>query len=95
VYNVFMSIFHSPFLADPSEEIAWLDFLHAMAATGFMFERLCGSVWQFTPTQLDVERAINFHKPHPEKKIPHRMAGRYGGRLYRAYGWNANTFRLE
>jgi hypothetical protein len=94
VYKVFTALFHSPSSPDRPGEIAWQDFLQAMAATGFMFEKLYGSVWQFTPTQLDVERAINFHEPHPEKKIPHRMARRYGGRLWRAYGWNAQTFRL-
>jgi hypothetical protein len=94
VYKVFTALFHSPNSPDRPGEVAWQDFLHAMAATGFMFEKLYGSVWQFTPTQLDVGRAINFHEPHPEKKIPHRMARRYGGRLWRAYGWSAQTFRL-
>jgi hypothetical protein len=94
VYKVFMALFHSPLSPDRPGEIAWLDFLHAMAATGFMFEKLYGSVGQFTPTQLDVERAINFHEPHPEKKMPLRMARRYGGRLHRAYGWSAQSFRL-
>jgi hypothetical protein len=94
VYKVFMALFHSPLSPDRPGEIAWLDFLHALAATGFMFEKLYGSVWQFTPTQLDVERAINFHEPHPEKKMPLRMARRYGGRLHRTYGWSAQSFRL-
>jgi hypothetical protein len=94
VYRVFTALFHSPSSPDRPGEITWQDFLQAMAATGFMFEKLYGSVWQFTPTQLDVERAINFHEPHPEKKIPHRMTRRYGGRLWRAYGWSAQTFRL-
>ena len=95
IYKVFNALFYSPESPDRPGEIAWQDFLAAMAATGFVFEKLYGSVWQFTPTKLDVERAINFHEPHPEKKIPHRMARRYGGRLYRAYGWSAQTFRLE
>jgi hypothetical protein len=94
-YKVFMTLFHSPLSHDRPGEIAWMDFLHAMVATSFTFEKLYGSVWQFTPTQLDVERAINFHEPHPEKKIPLRMARRYGGRLHRAYGWSATSFRLE
>jgi hypothetical protein len=95
VYKVFTTLFHSPNSPDRPGEIVWQDFLHAMAATGFMFEKLYGSVWQFTPTQLDVTRAINFHEPHPEKKIPHGMARRYGGRLSRAYGWSAQTFKLS
>lgn len=95
VYKVFNALFYTPSSVDRPGEVLWQDFLYAMAATGFVFEKLYGSVWHFTPTQLHVERAINFHEPHPEKKMPHRMARRYGGRLYRAYGWSSGTFRLE
>lgn len=47
-----------------------------MSSTGFAIEKLYGSVWQFTPSDLDVERSIQFHEPHPSGKIPFRMARR-------------------
>lgn len=65
-----------------------------MSSTGFAIEKLYGSVWQFTPSDLDVERSIQFHEPHPSGKIPFRMARRYGRRLFRAYGRHAGMFKL-
>lgn len=55
-----------------------------MVATGFSPERLYGSVWQFHPRDLDVERSIQFHEPHPHGNIPFRVARRIGRRLNRA-----------
>ncbi|MCJ1246838.1 hypothetical protein MMC30_004047 [Trapelia coarctata] len=93
-FKVFSALFHNP--AEPSQpgELPWADFLHAMAQTGFDVEKLYGSVWQFTPTKLDVERSIQFHEPHPMGKIPYRIARRHGRRLNRAYGWTGETFAL-
>jgi len=65
-----------------------------MSSTGFAIEKLYGSMWQFKPSDLDVERSIQFHEPHPSGKIPFRMARRYGRRLFRAYGWHAGMFKL-
>jgi hypothetical protein len=45
-------------------------FLKAMKETGSTFQKLYGSVWQFTPQGLEVERDINLHVPHPSGKIP-------------------------
>ena len=73
-------------------EIPWIDFLHAMASTGFFPEKLYGSVWQFTPTRLDVERSINFHEPHPHSKTPNKIARCMGRRMDRAYGWQSGMF---
>jgi hypothetical protein len=33
--NVFNTLFHTPNQNDKPEEIAWQDFLHVMASTGF------------------------------------------------------------
>jgi hypothetical protein len=65
-----------------------------MKETGFTVQKLYGSVWQFTPQGLDVERGINFHEPHPSGKIPFRTCRRYGRRLNRAYGWTGDMFIL-
>ncbi|PLB33242.1 uncharacterized protein BDW47DRAFT_6308 [Aspergillus candidus] len=93
--RVFSTVFYAPCRTSQPGEVAWTDFLHAMASTGFSAEKLYGSVWQFTPRALDIERGIQFHEPHPQGKIPFRMARRYGRRLNRAYGWHGGMFRLE
>jgi hypothetical protein len=54
-YKVFQALFHSHYAINRSGEIAWQAFLHAMATFGFQFEKLYGSVWQYTPMRLDVE----------------------------------------
>ena len=94
VYKVFATIFFVPSNADQQGEVAWKDFLQAMVATGFVPEKLYGSVWQFTPTKLDVKRSIHFHEPHPSGKIPYLVARRHGRRLNRAYGWTGDMFEL-
>jgi hypothetical protein len=94
-FKVFSTLFRQPSQSDHPGETPWTDFLHAMASTGFGPEKLYGSVWQFTPTKLDVERSIQFHEPHPHAKIPFRNARRIGRRLNRAYGWHGGMFVLE
>ncbi len=92
--KVFSTLFHRPSQTDQPGEIPWPDFLHAMVSTGFAPEKLYGSVWQFTPRKLDVERSIHFHEPHPSGKIPFNIARRHGRRLNRAYGWHGGMFVL-
>lgn len=94
-YKVFSTLFHIPNQTDTPGDVPWQDFLHAMAFTGFQFEKLYGSVWQFTPSKLDVESSIQFHEPHPSGKIPFRMARRFGRRLGRMYGWEGRVFGLK
>jgi len=53
--------------------------LSAMLATGFSPAKLYGSVWQFTPTRLDLERSIQFHGLHPSGKWALEMQGELGG----------------
>lgn len=92
--RVFATIFHTPSKAVQPGEVAWTDFVHALASTGFAAEKLYGSVWHFTPPpDRDVEwRSIQFHEPHPGGKIPFRTARRHGRRLNRTYGWHAGMF---
>ncbi|RDL41427.1 uncharacterized protein BP5553_01406 [Venustampulla echinocandica] len=94
-FKVFKALFYNSSQSDIPGEISWADFLYAMASTGFGPEKLYGSVWQFTPSTLDVERSIHFHEPHPIGKIPLRNARRIGRRLSRAYGWHAGMFAVE
>ncbi|KAK3956136.1 hypothetical protein QBC32DRAFT_164917 [Pseudoneurospora amorphoporcata] len=90
--KVFRTLFYNPNITSSPGEIPWNEFLHAMTSTGFMAEKLYGSVWQFRPTNLDVERAIQFHEPHPKGKLTFTMARRIGRRLNRAYGWMGSMF---
>jgi hypothetical protein len=90
--KVFSTLFYKPSPHGQPGEVPWNDFLHAMRDTGFGIEKLYGSVWQFTPSKLDVERSIQFHEPHPNPKIPYRTARRFGRRLSRAYGWHGSMF---
>ncbi|KAF4996707.1 hypothetical protein FGRMN_4365 [Fusarium graminum] len=93
--KVFRTLFFDPEVTSTPGSIAWIDFLYAMASTGFKIEKLYGSVWQFTPTNLDVERGIHSHEPHPKGKIPFETTRRHGRRLARAYGWHRDMFVLK
>jgi hypothetical protein len=95
-HKVFRTLFHSPNNPDTPGEIPWADLLHSMVSVGFSAEKLHGSAWSFTPQTIDVglERSIQFHEPHPSNKIPFFSAKRHGRRLARAYGWDADMFRL-
>ncbi|KAG9319932.1 hypothetical protein KVV02_005532 [Mortierella alpina] len=93
--KVFSTLFHRPSTSSQPGEIPWNDFLHAMGATGFGMQKLYGSVWHFKPSNLDVERSILFHEPHPISKIPFKIARRFGRRLFRTYGWRGDMFKLK
>ncbi|CAG7950189.1 unnamed protein product [Penicillium olsonii] len=93
--KVFRIIFFNPATTSTPGEIPWNDFLHSMASVGFTAMKLYGSVWQFQPTKLDVERSIQFHEPHPRGKLPFTTARRFGRRLNRAYGWFGGMFVLK
>lgn len=94
-FRVFRVLFWQPHRNDLPGEISWADFLYAMTGAGFAVEKQYGSVWQFTPTTLDVERSIQFHEPHPSNKIPFHIARRIGRRLTRIYDWSGAMFTLE
>jgi hypothetical protein len=93
--KAFKTIFFTPSSSSQPGEVPWADFLHAMVSTGFTAEKLYGSVWQFTPTNLDVEIPIQIHEPHPSGKIPYMIARKHGRRLTRNYGWHAGMFSLR
>ncbi|KAF5630757.1 uncharacterized protein FTJAE_8099 [Fusarium tjaetaba] len=93
--KVFRTLFFNPEVTSTPGSISWSDFLYAMASVGFQIEKLYGSVWQFSPTILDIERGIHFHEPHPKGKIPFEVARRHGRRLTRAYGWFGGMFMLK
>lgn len=93
--KVFRAVFFNPATTSTPGEVSWNDFLHAMTSVGFSAMKLYGSVWQFQPTRLDVERNILFHEPHPQGKLPFKTARQYGRRLNRAYGWFGEMFVLN
>ncbi|KAE9366427.1 hypothetical protein N431DRAFT_351887 [Stipitochalara longipes BDJ] len=93
--KVFSTLFFTPGATGNVGEVPWIDFLRAMTSTGFAAQKLYGSIWQFTPTRVDVERSIQFHEPHPEVKIRFTVARRMGRRLMRAYGWHGAMFQLD
>jgi hypothetical protein len=93
--KVFRTIFFNPATTSTPGEVPWNDFLHAMTLVGFAATKLYGSVWQFQPTKLDVERSIQFHEPHPRGKVPFTTARQFGRRLNRAYGWFGGMFVLN
>ncbi|KAJ5156468.1 hypothetical protein N7492_009271 [Penicillium capsulatum] len=76
--KVFRSIFFYPATTFTPGEIPWNDFLHSMAFVGFAAMKLDGSVWQFQPTKLDVERSIQFHEPHLRGELPLPLRGALG-----------------
>jgi hypothetical protein len=47
--KVFKTLFFTPSVTSTPGEVAWSDFLYAMASVGFVPEKLYGSVWQFSP----------------------------------------------
>lgn len=58
-FKVFRTLFFNPRVTSTIGEVAWSDCLHAMLSTGFVAEwKLYGSVWQFQPAGLDVEKSI-------------------------------------
>ncbi|CAG1973305.1 unnamed protein product [Fusarium graminearum] len=64
--KVFRTIFFNPEVTSTPGSVVWNDFLYAMASVGFQIEKLYGSVWQFTPTKLDVERDFKFDEDLPD-----------------------------
>lgn len=93
-FRVFRTLFFTPSISSTPGEVPWHDFVHAMTSTGFEAEKLYDSVWNFRPTNLDVERSIRFHEPHPSVKIPYRRCRNHARRLNKAYGWSGENFVL-
>lgn len=78
--KVFNTLFFTANQSSQPGEVPWRDFLYAMTSTGFAAQKLYGSIWQFTPTTLDVDRSIQFHEPHPAVKMLYNIARRVGRR---------------
>ncbi|OAA75404.1 hypothetical protein LEL_07392 [Akanthomyces lecanii RCEF 1005] len=70
--KVFGTLFFDPDVTSTPGSVPWDGLLHAMAPTGCQAEKLYGSVWQFSPSNLDVERGIHFHEPRPQGQDPFR-----------------------
>jgi hypothetical protein len=50
--KVFQTLFYQPCQANTPGQIKWLNFLHAISKTGFTYQKLGGSAWQFTPSSF-------------------------------------------
>lgn len=72
-------------------KVLWKDFVSAMQRLGFGITSLNGSASLFEPAWRP-ESSIIFHEPHPGNEIRFDLLRRYGGRLYRKYGWTTETF---
>lgn len=94
-YHVFRTLFFNPAATSTPTEIPWIDFVRAMVAVGFSAELLYGSVWLFCPLMNDQEQSIQFHEPHPRRKLHFTTARRFGRRLNRAFGWTGDTFIMK
>ncbi|KAM0246503.1 hypothetical protein ACHAQJ_010185 [Trichoderma viride] len=93
--KVFRTLFFNSDITSTPGEIPWNDFVHTMVSVGFVARKLYGSVWQFSPAEIDVQGSIQFHEPHPRGKISFMIARRHGRRLTRAYGWTGDMFVLN
>jgi len=99
-YRVFTILFHVPNQSDQPGQLAWNDFLYAMAEVGFEYQKLMGSHWHFIPPpQLISCNPIQFHEPHGGRmrhgKMDYYAARRIGARLGRTYGWDITCFEVE
>ncbi|KAF2000581.1 hypothetical protein P154DRAFT_198572 [Amniculicola lignicola CBS 123094] len=96
-HRVFKALFHmKENQCQGSTQVKWKDFLSAMAEVGFSAEKLQGSAWEFRSQNSEIwKRSIQFHEPHPEGRLDFWKARLYGRRLFRAYGWYGEMFRLK
>ena len=72
-------------------KVLWKDFVSAMQKLDFSIKSLNGSASLFEPAWKP-ESSIIFHEPHPGNEIRFDLLRRYGGRLFRKYGWTTETF---
>lgn len=72
-------------------KVLWKDFVSAMQKLDFSIKSLNGSASLFEPAWKS-ESSIIFHEPHPGNEIRFDLLRRYGGRLFRKYGWTTETF---
>lgn len=72
-------------------KVLWKDFVFAMQKLDFSIKSLNGSASIFEPAWKP-ESSIIFHEPHPGNEIRFDLLRRYGGRLFRKYGWTTETF---
>lgn len=77
-------------------ELAWDDLRAAMVDMGFgITAGSGGSEWNFHPgnsLRLASRVPIQFHNPHPKRKLSAKTARRYGRRLCKRYGWTLDSF---
>ena len=90
--KVFRTLFFDPESGGSPGEIAWIDFLAAMSALDFRIEKLDGSAWSFSHSNLG---SIQIHAPHPSPKMSYNETRYIGRRLTRNFGWTIADFLQE
>ncbi|KIY64643.1 hypothetical protein CYLTODRAFT_445853 [Cylindrobasidium torrendii FP15055 ss-10] len=75
-------------------QIRWAEFEHAMKRVGFEVIQTMGSSVRFVPPASS-ERAISFHRPHPDSIMTPPMIKIVGARLRRRYGWTPSSFERK
>ena len=93
--KVFKTLFYVPKASGQPGEVTWTNFLHALTSIGFSAQKLYGSVWQFSPEKVKIDRPIQFHEPHPSGKLSFYLLRQIGRRLTRLYGWLGENFVLK
>ena len=96
-FKVFSILFHiSTSYEEPPGDIAWSEFLSAMASIGFGMRKLNGSAWILEFKGEDgmarFQQSIIVHEPHPSSRMQFHVARRIGRRLERTFGWSGRCF---
>lgn len=86
--SVFTTLFHR---AEAQGSVSWTDFESAMADVGFSVTPKGGSVFTFNPPASMDTRPITLHRPHVSEIEGYKLLI-FSRRLYRAYGWTADSF---
>lgn len=68
-FDVFTILVHTHSSPRTAGKIPWTEMVYAMVHIGFSLEKLHGSAWHFDRKEGDEDTAIQFHEPHPVRKL--------------------------
>jgi hypothetical protein len=84
---------------ESQKKIKWERFLSAMVDVGFAITQSSGSAVTFTlggdQQPISSNRAITFHRPHPNPELHNHRLRNIGKRLYRQFGWSRENFAIR
>ncbi|KAK3387773.1 hypothetical protein B0H63DRAFT_559227 [Podospora didyma] len=93
--KVFRTLFFNPAVTSSPGEVAWTDFLHAMASTGSLQKSSTARSGSSIQSSWMWKGPFSSPSRTPHEKIPFIIARRHGRRLHRSYGWSGNMFVLK